>query len=162
MKIHQKFISRHTSGKCHLTLMFPNKLKKLFFLVRKISLTLSWRRLISYRNQSIDLFRKSVDWFLYDIGLRHERVKHPVVFFSNLPMNRKSTQKHLGLLLDEKLNFLEHINEKLKKVTKSFNLLRKLSLTLPRSSLLIIHKSFIRLHLDYDIIYDQPNNSPLF
>ena len=38
------------------------------------SLTLSWRRLISYRNQSIDLLLKSMDWFLYDIGLRHERV----------------------------------------------------------------------------------------
>ena len=33
-----------------------------------LPLTLSWRRPLSYRNQS-------VDWFLYDIGLRHERVK---------------------------------------------------------------------------------------
>ena len=30
---------------------------------------------MSYRNQSIDLLGKSMDWFLYDIGLRHERVK---------------------------------------------------------------------------------------
>ena len=37
-------------------------------------LTLSWRRLLSYRNQSIDLLCKSMDWFLYDNGLRHERV----------------------------------------------------------------------------------------
>ena len=37
-------------------------------------LTLSWRRPLSYRNQSIDLLRKSVDWFLYDNGLRDERV----------------------------------------------------------------------------------------
>ena len=29
-------------------------------------LTLSWRRSISYRNQSIDLLCKSIDWFLYD------------------------------------------------------------------------------------------------
>ena len=36
--------------------------------------TLSWRRPLSYRNQSIDLRSKSVDWFLYDNGLRHERV----------------------------------------------------------------------------------------
>ena len=80
---------------------------------------------------------------------------HPAVFFNNLPINRKSTQKHLGLLLDEKLNFSEHINEKLKKVTKSINLLRKLNLTLPCSCLLIIYKSFIRPHLDYgDIVYD--------
>ena len=39
------------------------------------ALTFSWRRPISYRNQSIDLLCKPVDWFLYDIGLRRERVK---------------------------------------------------------------------------------------
>ena len=38
-------------------------------------LTLSWRRPLSYRIQSIDLLCKSMDWFLYDSGLRHERVK---------------------------------------------------------------------------------------
>ena len=37
-------------------------------------LTLSWRRLLSYRNQSIDLQTKSMDWFLYDNSFRHERV----------------------------------------------------------------------------------------
>ena len=40
-----------------------------------INLTLSWRRPLPYRNQSIDLRSKSVNWFLYDNGLRHERVK---------------------------------------------------------------------------------------
>ena len=38
-------------------------------------LTLSWRRSLSYRNHSIDLRSKSMDWFLYDNSLRHERVK---------------------------------------------------------------------------------------
>ena len=38
-----------------------------------ITLTLSWRRLLSYRKQPINLLRKSVDWFLYDNSLRHER-----------------------------------------------------------------------------------------
>ena len=38
-------------------------------------LTLSRRRPISYRNQFIDLLCKSLDWFLYDIGLCRERVK---------------------------------------------------------------------------------------
>ena len=43
-------------------------------LIRILNLTLSWRRPLSYRNQSI--FRsKSMDWFLYDIGLRRVRVK---------------------------------------------------------------------------------------
>ena len=35
-------------------------------------LTLSWRSSILYRNQSIDLQSKSMDWFLYDNGLRNE------------------------------------------------------------------------------------------
>ena len=38
-------------------------------------LTLSWRRPLSHRNQSIDLRKKSMDWFLHDNGLGHERVK---------------------------------------------------------------------------------------
>ena len=37
-------------------------------------LTLSWWRAVSYRKQSTDLLCKSMDWFLYDIGPRHERV----------------------------------------------------------------------------------------
>ena len=41
-----------------------------------MTLTLSWRRPLSYRNQSIDLLRKSVDWFLYDNGLHHDRTKY--------------------------------------------------------------------------------------
>ena len=38
-------------------------------------LTVSWRRPLSYRNQSIDLLCKSMDWFLYNNSLRHEWVK---------------------------------------------------------------------------------------
>ena len=45
----------------------------------KDSLTVSWRSSLSYRNQSIDLLFKYMDWFLYDNGPRHERVNN---FFS--------------------------------------------------------------------------------
>ena len=41
----------------------------------KSVLNLSWRRSLLYRSQSIDLQNKSMDWFLYDKNLRHERVK---------------------------------------------------------------------------------------
>ena len=43
-------------------------------LSRICNLSLSWRRPLSYRNQSINLLRKSMDWFLYDNGLRYEKV----------------------------------------------------------------------------------------
>ena len=44
-----------------------------FFLDFLFFLTLSRRRPLSYRNY---LLRKSMDWFLYDNGLRLERVKY--------------------------------------------------------------------------------------
>ena len=34
-----------------------------------------WQSSLSYRNQSIDLLYKSMDWFLYDKDIRHESVK---------------------------------------------------------------------------------------
>ena len=45
-------------------------------------LTLSWRRPLSYRNQSIDLKSKSMNWFLYDNSLCHERIKRFRIFLS--------------------------------------------------------------------------------
>ena len=90
------------------------------------------------------------------------RTNHATVYFNNDPVIRENFQEHIGLFLDFKLNFSGHINEKIKKVTQGINVIRKMNLSLPRSSLLTIYKSFVRLHLDYgDVIYDQPNNSNL-
>ena len=76
--------------------------------------------------------------------------------FNNIAVTQSATQKHLGMLLDIKLNFQEHLKNIYSKVNKTISLLRKLHNTLPRLSLLTIYKSFIRPHLDYgDIIYDQ-------
>ena len=40
---------------------------------------------LSYRNQSIDLLRKSMYWFLYDNGLCHERVNSNYVMYMHIP-----------------------------------------------------------------------------
>ena len=87
------------------------------------------------------------------------RVDHPVVTFNNSPLAHTPCQKHLGLYLDERLNFSHHIKEKISKACKGIGVIRKLHHILPRHSLLTIYKTFIRPHLDYgNIIYDQPNN----
>ena len=77
--------------------------------------TLSWRRLLSYRNQSIDLLCKSMDWFLFDKDLRHERDK----LMQNTQQNSKSFllyihEKIYANLLQIKINttkFLVSINK---------------------------------------------------
>ena len=75
-------------------------------------------------------------------------------------MKETCKQKHLGMLLDFRLDFQEHWKSLLKKVNKTVALLRKFQNILPRSALLTIYKCFVRTHLDYgDIIYDQAFNN---
>ena len=65
-------------------------------------------------------------------------------------------QKHLGIALDSKLNFNAHVDQKIKKCNRIIYLIRQLSINLPQNTLLTIHKSFVRPHLDYgDILYDK-------
>ena len=74
-------------------------------------------------------------------------------------VSQASSQKHLGLTLDNRLTFDEHLTNVSNKISKTIGLLRKLQNILPRPALLTPYKCFIRPHLDYgDIIYDQVYN----
>ena len=85
---------------------------------------------------------------------------HPPLFFNNSEIKLSSNQKHLGLTLDSKLSFNEHINDKIHQANKGVGLFRRQQTFLPCTSLLTIYKSFIRLLLDYAyVIYDQPSNA---
>ena len=57
------------------------------------------------------------------------------------------------------VDFKEHIQNVLNKVSKTIGLLSKLQKILPRPPLITIYKSFIRPHVDYrDVIYNQVYN----
>ena len=57
------------------------------------------------------------------------------------------------------INFGKHLKSITNKLNKSIGPLHKLQMILPRQSLVIKNKSFIRSHLDYsDIIFDQAFN----
>ena len=54
-----------------------------------------------------------------------------------------STHKHLGLVLDTRLDYNLHLKNAQNKINKTIGLLRKFQNTLPRTSLITIFKSFI-------------------
>ena len=84
---------------------------------------------------------------------------HPSVSNNNIEVSRTDSQKHLGLVLDKKLNFKKHVKDKLNKACFGVGKIKRLRHILRRDSLVTIYESFISPHLDYgDIIYDQPNN----
>ena len=65
----------------------------------------------------------------------------------------------VGILLDEKLNFKQHIDSVISKINKGIPVIKELRHSLPRKSLLTIHKAFLRPLIDYgDIVYDQSQN----
>ena len=57
-------------------------------------------------------------------------------FFNEVPLKRSVSQKHLGLHLDQKLDFIKHINDKISKVQKGISVVKKLYIFLPRNVLL--------------------------
>ena len=86
---------------------------------------------------------------------------HPTISLNNIQVERTSYQKHLGILLDEKLNFDEkqHIDSAILKINKGISMIKKLRYSLPRKSLVTIYKAFLRsIIVCGDIIHDQPQN----
>ena len=92
---------------------------------------------------------------------------HQPLFFNGIEVKRVEEHKHLGLVLDPKLNFAAHINEKSKKARRGIGLIKYLKSYLPTASLDQIYKMHVRPHLDYcDFIYHIPalpnkNNSDI-
>ena len=81
------------------------------------------------------------------------KINRPPLLFSQNLVKSSSSQKHLGMVLDTKLDFKLHIKDVQSKVSKTIGLLRKLQNILPRQWLITIYKWFIRPQLDYgDII----------
>ena len=63
---------------------------------------------------------------------------------NNIQVEKMSYHKHLGIILDEKLIFKQHIGCSISKINKGISVIKKFRHSLP---------------IDYgDIIYDQPEN----
>ena len=66
------------------------------------------------------------------------KTDHPIVCFNEAPVAHTTCQKHLGMHLDEKLNF-NHMSKRIAKANKDIGLIHKLAHVL----LITICKSFI-------------------
>ena len=51
---------------------------------------------------------------------------HPVVYFNNTPVNSTATHEHLGMILDSKLSYENHLQSVFSRISKTIGLLRKL------------------------------------
>ena len=79
---------------------------------------------------------------------------HPQLIFNRIDVAKVNDQKHLGLILDSRLSFEKHLNEKIINAKKNVGILKHLSKFLPLKTLDQMYIALVRSHLDYcDIIY---------
>ena len=85
----------------------------------------------------------------------------PVTLLSfSTEMKRVHEHRHLGLILDTKLSFERHINEKNIKAKKIIGIIKHLSNYLPIKTLDLMYKLLVRPHLGYcDIICHVPSST---
>ena len=90
---------------------------------------------------------------------KSKNICHPPLIFDKSNVFQSTSQKHLSLILDNRLSFEEYLTAIGAKASRTIALLRKLQHILPRQALIILYKSFIRVYLDYgDILYEKMFN----
>ena len=89
---------------------------------------------------------------------------HPQLIFNGIAIANVNDQKHLGLILDSRLSFEKHLNEKVIKAKKHVGI-KHPSKFLPLKTLAQMYKVLVHSHLDYcAIVYDmqsKQNQAPL-
>ena len=74
---------------------------------------------------------------------KRDNVPHKRLTFNNKKIQSSPAQKHLGLILDSKFDFKQHMDDKINKCNRIIVNMRRISVTLSRKSLLTIYKSFV-------------------
>ena len=100
-----------------------------------------------------------------EIIFSHKRhpIDHPPIYFNNIEVKQVKEHKHLGLILDSKLTFESHVNEKLAKARKGIGIIKYISAYVPIKTLDQIYKMYVRPHLDFcDVIYHVPKIHSVF
>ena len=88
------------------------------------------------------------------------KTNHPNIIFNGNTEQKSANQKHLGLILNEKLTFNDHITYNLTNVSKLTSSFRKLYHYMLLDSLITIYKSFIRPNLDNaDVVFGKSSNA---
>ena len=84
----------------------------------------------------------------------------PPLVFNDLPVKLVEYTKHIGMTLDNRLNFKKHLEEKIAKANQGLGIMIQLKKWVTYQVLEIIYKLYVRPHLNYgDILYHIANTN---
>ena len=79
--------------------------------------------------------------------------RYPSLYFGIYEIERKNSTRFLGLIIDEKLNWIPHIDQIASKLSRILGILFKIRNYLNSQTLLTIYYSFVFPYLKYGIIF---------
>ena len=95
-------------------------------------------------------------------GLKHNKEEHPRLFLHNRPILDVTKHKHIGIWLENNLNWHVHIYDISTMAEKRLNLLKTMKYKLTRKTLEKTYFSFIRPILEYgDVVWQGASRSDL-
>ena len=74
------------------------------------------------------------------------------IYMNNLKIEFASSIRFLGVLIDDKLKFVEHIDNILQKISKNIGILYRLRQFMPVHGLIMIYRSLVECYLNYCIL----------
>lgn len=88
-------------------------------------------------------------------SLKHSTFNYPVLRLNNVPITRVSAHKHLGLTLDSKLTWNEHVTDITNKASKRIGNIKRVRSIIPRRTAEHLYMYLTRPILEYgDIVFD--------
>ncbi|KAK3107559.1 hypothetical protein FSP39_017306 [Pinctada imbricata] len=73
----------------------------------------------------------------------------PIYYMNHLTLEHSTCEKDLGISIDSKLKFQEHINKQIKKANSKLGIIRRSLSYLDKNIFLTLYKSIVRPHLEY-------------
>ena len=114
-------------------------------------------RITIWANKWKMLFNPDMTKQAVEVVFSHKR--QPTIFdpltFNNIPVKQVTETKHLGMILDRKLNFKHHLEKKIAKANMGLGSMQQLKKWVSHNTLEVIYKLYVRPHLDYgDTVFD--------
>ena len=83
------------------------------------------------------------------ISKKTNQLNHPIIYLNDVAIQKVENHKHLGVTINQKLHWYDHIQDIKTKAYNRLNIMRKLKFKLKRKVLNYIYLTFIRPILEY-------------
>ena len=115
-----------------------------------------------FKANKLSLNHNKTNFILFTKSARPLEIFLPQLVIDNIPVNRVSSAKFLGVTIDQSLSWTEHISSISKTVSRNTGVLSKLRFFLPATSMHLLYNSLILPYLNYcNIVWAHTSNSKL-